>query len=232
VTRPEGHAPDYRFPDPARRAAWRRVLSECLVVEDVYPDVARRFQAEGVSRFLEVGGGEGPVSEILGGAGVTAIVLDLNPEPLTRAARPAVRSEMARLPFPDASFAGVAAINCLYFLDDPTVAIREAHRVLEPGGLFVASSPSKFNDPEISHLVEDPTAGFFDSEDAPALVGSVFGEVEVKPWDLVAFRLPERRDVADYLHAFEIPDHEARAEEFALPLTITKRGAQVWARRG
>lgn len=46
-------AEPYRFPDAARLAAWQRVLGSCLVTEDVYPGIARRFLAAGVGRFVE-----------------------------------------------------------------------------------------------------------------------------------------------------------------------------------
>ena len=42
--------------------------------------------------------------------------------------------------------------------------------------------------------------------------------------------LPDRSTVADYLHAFNVPDWEAKATSVDPPLSITKVGAQVWAR--
>ena len=102
--------------------------------------------------------------------------------------------DLQHLPLPDASVDGVAAINCLYFLDDPIAGIAEARRVLRPGGWFVASSPSRRNDPELEDI--DPNWGAtstFDSEDAPALVAQVFDEIEIEPWSVVAYVLPDRR---------------------------------------
>lgn len=222
----------YEFPEPARLAAWERVYGSCLITEDVYPGVARRLVADGVRRAVEVGGGLGPVSELLLAEGVTSVVVDLEPEALDRAPRPSVRADMVRLPFPDASVDAVVAINTLYFLDDPTVGVREAHRVLRPGGTYVASSPSRFNDPELAEFSgEYGVVGTFDSEDAPAIVGSVFGDVAVEPWDVVAFRLETREQVEDYLDARRVPEFRAAAADLPLPLSITKRGAQVWARR-
>lgn len=37
--------------------------------------------------------------------------------------------------------------------------------------------------------------------------------------------------VADHLHAFNVPDWEEAAARLDAPMTITKVGAQVWARR-
>jgi SAM-dependent methyltransferase len=148
------------------------------------------------------------------------------------AQRPAVRGDLRNLPLADGSLDGVAAVNCLYFLDDPVAAVREARRVLRPGGLFVASSPSRWNDPELHGI--DPRWGAptsFDAEDAPQLVEAVFGSVTVERWNVIAYVLPDSPAIADCLHAFDIEDWRRRATQIEPPLTITKRGAQVWARR-
>lgn len=222
----------YHHPDEARMAAFRRVYDEHLVVEDIYPGLADRLAGNGVRRFAELGGGRGPIATILGARGVSTVVVDLDEQMLAEAHRPAVRGDLRALPLATASMDAVAAVNCLYFLPDPAIAVREAWRVLRPGGVFVASSPSRWNDPELEGV--DPRWGettTFDAEDAPALVADVFGEVEVEPWRLVAYRLPDRAAVADYLHAFNVPDWERVAAGLDAPMNITKVGAQVWARR-
>lgn len=70
-----------------------------------------------------------------------------------------------------------------------------------------------------------------DAEDAPQLVEAVFGSVTVERWNVIAYVLPDSPAIADYLHAFDIEDWRRRAAQIEPPLTITKRGAQVWARR-
>ena len=142
----------------------------------------------------------------------------------------ATTAAFRRVPAPDEAFGGAAAVNCLYFLDDPAAALAEARRILRPGGLFVAATPCRYNDPELEGI--DPrwgTASSFDAEDAPDLVAEVFGPVEVEPWSLTACVLPDREAVADYLHAFNIPDWEAKATTIEPPFSITKVGAEVWA---
>lgn len=222
----------YQHPDEARMAAFRRVYDGHLVVEDIYAGLADRLAGEEVERFAEIGGGRGPIATILGARGVRTCVVDLDEQMLSEAHRPAMRGDLRALPLATASLDSVAAVNCLYFLADPAIAIREAWRALRPGGVFVASSPSRWNDPELEGV--DPRWGeatTYDAEDAPALVAEVFGEVEVDQWRLVAYRLPDRAAVADYLHAFNVPDWEEAAERLDAPMTITKVGAQVWARR-
>jgi SAM-dependent methyltransferase len=163
---------------------------------------------------------------------VQTVVVDLDEQMLAETQPPAVRGDLRALPLADESLDGAAAINCYYFLDDPTVGIREAWRILRPGGLFVASSPSRWNDPELEGI--DPAWGepnTFDAEDSPALVADVFGEVEVRTWRIVAYVLPDREAIADYLHAFNVPDWEDKARAIDPPLDITKVGAHVWARK-
>lgn len=232
MTAPSPRTETYQHPDEARAAAFQRVYTNCMVVEDIYPGLARRFQEAGVRRFAELGGGRGPIAALLAPRGVQTCVVDTDVQMLAETHRPGIRADICQLPFPDRSVDGAAAVNCLYFVLDPRVALREAHRILRPGGLFVASTPSRFNDPELEGI--DPhwgTPSSFDSEDAPSLVGEVFATVEIEHWRVGAYVLPDQSAVADYLRAFNIPDWEAKASEVKPPLTITKVGTQVWARR-
>jgi SAM-dependent methyltransferase len=208
------------------------VFEQYMVVEDLYPEVAQRFLDAGTTTFAEIGGGRGPVAAILGPTGVVTVVVDRDEQMLAEAHPPAARGDLRSLPLADASVDGIAAINCLYLLDDPVVGIRDAWRVLNPGGLFVASSPSRWNDAELEGI--DPRWGepsTFDSEDSPRLVAQVFDDIEVEQYSVVAFELPDRDAIADYLHAFNVPDWQTKADAITPPMSITKSGAQVWATR-
>ena len=49
----------------------------------------------------------------------------------------------------------------------------------EPGGLFLASTPSRHHDPELADVVPwAGTKGTFDAEEASELVSSVFDDVK------------------------------------------------------
>jgi SAM-dependent methyltransferase len=212
-------------------AAFRHVYERYLIVEDNYADIAQRFLGLGCRRFADLGGGRGDLCARLNSARVRTVLVDLDQQMLAEGARPAIRADLAAVPLRTASVDGAAALNCLYFLDDPLVGTVEAHRLLQPGGTFIASAPSRWNDPELEGI--DPRWGRpspFDSEDAPALLRAVFADLEVDPWELVAYRLPNRDAIRDYLHAFDVPDWQHRADAIEPPLEITKRGAHVWAR--
>lgn len=229
ATGPSSGFDRYVHPDEARMAAWRRVYEHYLIVDDVYPELAQRIVDHGARRFADLGGGRGPLAAIAANAGLETVVVDLDEQMLAETHRPAVRGELGALPLATGALDAVAAVNCLYFLADPVVGIREAHRVLRSGGLFIASTPSRWNDPELEGI--DARWGRpspFDSEDAPRLVRAVFGDaVEVQTWEVVAYHLPDEHAVADYLHGFNVPHWQSKVAAVRPPLTITKRGAHV-----
>ena len=225
--------PAYRG-DAEADAAWQRVLAaHCAVDEDIYPGIAHRLLASGVAGVaLEVGGGYGPLAVELAKAGVASIVADLSPDAWDSLNATTVQADAVGLPFADESFDAVSAINCLYFVADPVAAVREARRVLRPGGWFVASSPARTNDPELEGI--DPRWGqvsSFDAEDSPEVVAAVFDDIDVDRWDITAFRLPDEAAVRDYMVGFRVPEPDAATAKAGWPLSITKRGAQVWARK-
>ena len=145
---------------------------------------------------------------------------------------PAVRADATALPLRDASVTGVVAANMLYHLDDPLPAIREAHRVLTPGGIFVAATISRADSPELASVWR-PRPSTFDAEDAAGLTGSVFGSVEVERWDAPLITLPDAAAVRDYLVARMMPPEQAAAaaDRIRTPLAVTKRGALLWCTR-
>ena len=122
----------------------------------------------------------------------------------------------------------------LYHLEDPVQAVAECHRVLSPGGLFAACAPSMYDSPELQSVL--PGYGVpstFDSENAPEIVGSVFGEIEVDAWDGPYVHLPDREALALYLRGRRLsPAAAGRAlDAIDTPLTLTKRGSIIFARK-
>jgi SAM-dependent methyltransferase len=66
-----------------------------------------------------------------------------------------VRFDLTRLPHPDSSFRLVYCSHVLEHVEDDRAAIREMHRVLEPGGLALVQIPV---DEGREHTFEDATA--------------------------------------------------------------------------
>lgn len=181
---------------------------------------------------LDVGCGEGRLLKLLKAGGVGAFGVDRSRRMLETAKDASVLGDAASLPFKSGTFGAVAALYMLYHLSEPESALWEAHRVLRAGGLFVAATPSRETDPEFAHLqLQEPTT--FDAEDAPAMVRSVFGEVEVETWDGPFVTLPTHLAVAEYLFGRGMgrAESKAAAKQVDIPLNVTKRGCIIWGRK-
>jgi SAM-dependent methyltransferase len=214
----------------------RFLSSEKHPHDDVHPYVARRFAAAGARTVLDVGGGNGKLARLLPALSMRCLLIDVSPTMLSLAPRPSVRADGARLPVADASVDAVAALFTLYHYTDPLVPIREARRVLRPGGLFAACSVNRDNDPELAQVIPDwGAASSFDGEDAEAIVASVFDApgdtVAVDPWDGPLVTLSSVPDAAACLRVYWLSAATAAqaAATLDLPLTLTKRGCVVYA---
>ena len=89
---------------------------------------------------LDLGAGRGHYAALAraGGARVS-VGLDLTYEMLERAGRPAVVADAVRLPLAAGTMDVVVAALVLSYLSDAQGALREAARVLRPGGVLVLS---------------------------------------------------------------------------------------------
>lgn len=106
--------------------------------------LARILSAVGSkARVLDVGCGAGLLSNHLAKAGLEVHGLDASQESLAVAERydetKSVRYRLGdalALPYPDASFDVVCAMDFLEHVEDPATVVQEASRLLRPGGLF------------------------------------------------------------------------------------------------
>lgn len=217
--------PDYDT-DPDRSAAWNQ---SWIAANQDWDEGAGRFVREELAPILDVGCGYGgyarrlpPDARWIGVDSASSMVNGVT-------ARPVIQADALHLPFRDHSVGGVVCRNMLYHFDRPAKVIAEAHRVLRDGGLFLAQTKARSQDPELVPNGYPPST--FDAEEAPAIVASVFGPgtVEVEPWDGPFMVLPDRAAVATYVRHSQLP--AGTGEKLGTPLTLTKRGCLVWARK-
>ena len=108
--------------------------------------LARTHQAR-FDRMLDVGCGTGANAEFLSACGQQIVGMDVRTEgvkasgaaDVRRAAF--VRGTATRLPFTDASFDAITALDVLEHVDDQA-ALREMRRVLRPGGTMLLTVPA------------------------------------------------------------------------------------------
>jgi len=187
-----------------------------LVLDAFYDDpligAAQRYHAssewQAVSRFLEgrggkaldVGAGRGIASYALAREGFTVAALEPDPSAIVGAAAirqlakdcrlpiDVVEEFSERLPFADAAFDLVFARAVLHHTSDLESACREMHRVLKPGGTFIAVREhviSREADLE-QFLAQHPLHHLYGGEHAflleryiGALTGAGFASIEV-----------------------------------------------------
>ena len=99
------------------------------------------------ARIIDIGGGSGTyASEIVRAAPLTVVGLDISASMIEQRARDPLLPEnvvgdMEALPFDDASFDAALFVGSLHHVPDPLPALREAHRVVRPGGLLLTVEP-------------------------------------------------------------------------------------------
>lgn len=123
---------------------WAELRSLHIDESEVESALLKAFAGRKIRKLLDIGSGPGRVLEILGPMAEQACGVDLSRDMLAVArarlekaglAHCSVRqADMYALPWPDKSFDAVALHQVLHFAERPGAAIREAGRVLEPGG--------------------------------------------------------------------------------------------------
>jgi len=104
------------------------------------------------------------------------------------------------------TFDAAAALWMLYHLADPVLVLREASRVLRPGGLLAVSTASRHNDPELAAVL--PRWGrplSVDAENGPGLLRSVFDVRDIQRWDEPMVHIPDRGALTLYLRGRGLP---------------------------
>ncbi|WP_418286587.1 class I SAM-dependent methyltransferase [Halorubrum sp. DTA46] len=92
-----------------------------------------------IDRLLDVGGGSGRAAAALTGPDITVVDASVGMLSRARGVRglSGVAGDAGRLPFRDASVDAITIVDAFHHLPDHAAALREAARVLAPGGVLV-----------------------------------------------------------------------------------------------
>lgn len=213
--------PDYDD-DPDR---WLSLDRSSQAYGDVHAPVAARIVSEELSPVIDIGGGDGRLGKCLPG-GWPSTVVETSAIQLGRATHPKVQADALGLPIGSETGGAVCMLWMLYHLEEPVQAIREAHRVLRSGGLFVACTAARDSCPELTDGYPPST---FDAEEAGDRVSEVFDEVEIERWDAPMTHLVDQDAVRRFCRTHLLAPESA--DRVQAPVWITMRGCLVWARK-
>jgi len=166
-------------------ATYHRYLGP-LIFEDYAADMTRRLAARPNERILELACGTGIVTRRLASAlpqGATLLATDLN-EAMLKQAREVVgtnprvtfqTTDACNIPLDDASFDAIACQYGVMFFPDKERAMREAKRVLKPGGRYVFNVWDSLEHNPIPRIVHETAAARFPANPPNFLKAAPYG---------------------------------------------------------
>jgi ubiquinone/menaquinone biosynthesis C-methylase UbiE len=165
-------------------AAYDRYLGH-VFFQPYAEDLAARLQVKENGSVLELACGTGILTRELRNrlpATAKLIATDLNEPMFENAAAKFAKGEVVEwqqadacsLPFGDGMFDVVVCQFGIMFVPDKTLAAREAHRVLKPGGLFLFNVWDALEHNELGRIAHETITSYFD-KDPPAFYQVPFG---------------------------------------------------------
>jgi SAM-dependent methyltransferase len=129
-------------------------------------------------RSLDLGCGVGHSHRLL--APRETVGVDIDPRPLAGQGRETHVADMRALPFADASFASVLAVQSIEHVPDPERALAEARRVLEPGGIAIFVTPNRLTFARPEEIIDPYHHVEFSPDELRAACAQAFDQVELR----------------------------------------------------
>jgi SAM-dependent methyltransferase len=110
---------------------------------DCYATSFSVFGPKPRGKLLDLAAGAGYTSHVLQKMGFEVTATEINPEQFLAAGVQVQAVDLNRgLPYPDASFSNILALEIIEHLEAPSRFVREIARVLQPGGTALISTPN------------------------------------------------------------------------------------------
>jgi len=108
-----------------------------------------------------------------------SVGVDRSAEALAGQDRPTVVADMRDLPFSDASFASVLAVQSIEHVPDPERVLEEVVRVLERGGVAILSTPNRLQFARADEIIDPYHYVEFDPGQLQQLCSGFFADVDM-----------------------------------------------------
>lgn len=128
-------------------------------------------------RVLDLGCGIGHSFHLL--APRETVGVDIAPQALAGQDRETVVADMRDLPFADAAFASLISVQSLEHVPDGEVVVREARRVVEPGGVAIFHTPNRLTFARPDEIIDPYHFVEYAPDELRRLCETAFADVEI-----------------------------------------------------
>jgi SAM-dependent methyltransferase len=154
-------------PDGGFGPTWQRHVAAYTLCEPFLPP----------GRILDLGCGVGHSFHLL--APRETVGVDLDAAALAGQARETIVADMRALPLPDASFAGLISVQSLEHVPEGEAVVREARRVVAPGGVAVFHTPNRLTFARPDEIIDPYHFVEYDPRELRAVCARSFAHVEI-----------------------------------------------------